>query len=61
MYWRRSAAGEKAMYKRPTEELDKLLEHSKPGAIGEYLGENMSDLADDHKGFYYYYKNLKFL
>lgn len=58
MYWRRSAAGEKAMYKRPTEELDKLLENSKPGKIGEFFEENRSELADEHKGFYYYYKNV---
>ena len=58
MHWKRSVGGEKDMYKKPTGELDKQLAETKPGKIGEYLAANRQDLADEHKGFYYYYKNV---
>lgn len=58
MHWKRSVGGEKDMYKKPTGELDKQLAETKPGQIGEYLAANRQDLADDHKGFYYYYKDV---
>lgn len=64
-YWQRSARLKTAkhnkgelMENRPTEELDKILSETKPEGIGDYLIENRQFIADDKKGFYYYYKNV---
>ncbi|MBR1798099.1 MAG: hypothetical protein IJ757_08875 [Clostridiales bacterium] len=46
------------MNNRPTEELDKLLSETQPNRIGEYISDNNKYLADNDKGFYYYYRNV---
>ena len=46
------------MLNKPTDELNELLENAKPGELGEYIKENRRYLADDKKGFYYYFKDV---
>ena len=46
------------MYDKPTDELDELLGEVTPKQMGSYLNDNASDLADDEKSFYYYYKSV---
>ena len=58
MYWKVSVRKGTTMNNRPTEELDKILSDTKPGKIGEYISENNKYLADDKKGFYYYYRDV---
>ena len=45
------------MQDKPTNELDELLEHTKPEQLRAYLSENKKYLADEKKGFYYFMKN----
>lgn len=58
MYWKVSARKGMTMNNRPTEELDKILSETKPGKIGEYINKNNKYLADNDKGFYYYYRDV---
>ena len=46
------------MENRPTEELDQILSKTKPNQIADYISDNSKYLADDNKGFYYYYKDV---
>ena len=47
------------MYDKPTDELDELLGEVTPKHMGSYLNDNASDLVDDEKSFYYYYKLIR--
>jgi len=44
--------------KKPTDELDKMLEKIKPEELSEYLKNNSQYLADEKKAFYYYMKDV---
>ena len=46
------------MQPKPTDELDKILEGTRPGQLDRYLRDNRSYMADDSKAFYYYMKNV---
>ena len=46
------------MQKKPTDELDAMLENVKPGDMGEYLQNNRKYMAEGKKAFYYYYKDV---
>lgn len=46
------------MEKKPTDELNDLLEGMKPGQLDAYLRENSAFLTDGPKGFYYYFRNV---
>ncbi len=43
---------------KPTNELDDILENTKPEQISRYYSENGKYLADEKKAFYYYMKNV---
>jgi hypothetical protein len=43
--------------KKPTDELDELLENMKPDQLERYFKENRKYLADEKKAFYYYMKD----
>ena len=45
------------MQKKPTDELNAILENAKPGQIDGYLRENRDYLALGEKAFYYYMKD----
>ncbi len=45
------------MQKKPTDELNAILENAKPGQINGYLKENRDYLALGEKAFYYYMKD----
>ena len=45
------------MEKKPTDELDELLENMKPNQLDRYFKENRKYLADEKKAFYYYMKD----
>ena len=46
------------MQKKPTNELNNLLENMKPSQLGSYLKENRRYMADEKKAFYYYMKDV---
>lgn len=46
------------MIEKPTDELNKILSETKPGAVDEYLSENSRYMAGDEKSFYYYVKDI---
>ena len=46
------------MLQKPTDELNDILENTKPGELGTYLKENEKYLADEKKAFYYYFKDV---
>ena len=46
------------MEKKPTDELDELLENMKPDQLDRYFKENRKYLADEKKAFYYYMKDI---
>ena len=46
------------MQEKPTNELNSLLENTHPDQLGDFLKENRSYMADDRKGFYYYFKDV---
>ena len=46
------------MLKKPTDELDNILENTKPDQLNRYLKDNSRYMADDKKGFYYYFKDV---
>ncbi|MBR4760880.1 MAG: hypothetical protein IK078_12145 [Lachnospiraceae bacterium] len=45
------------MQKKPTDELNAILQNAKPGQIGGYLKKNRDYLALGDKAFYYYMKD----
>ena len=46
------------MKEKPTNELNSILENTNPDGISDFLKENSIYMADDKKGFYYYYKDV---
>ncbi len=46
------------MQEKPTNELNQLLENTHPEELGSFLKENSRYMADDKKGFYYYFKDV---
>lgn len=46
------------MQEKPTYELDKELENTKPEQLAGYYKENGKYMPDDKKGFYYYMKDV---
>ena len=46
------------MQKKPTDELNEILEKTEPGQLGSYLKENRKYMADDKKAFCYYVKDV---
>ena len=46
------------MQKKPTDELNDLLENVKPDQLESYFKDNRKYLADDKKAFYYYMKDV---
>ena len=46
------------MLKKPTDELNKLLENMKPDDLDSYLLDNSKYLAEGPKAFYYYMKDV---
>ena len=46
------------MEKKPTDELNKLLEDTSPDQLDKYFKENSRYMADEKKGFYYYFKDV---
>lgn len=46
------------MLQKPTDELNDILENTKPGELGAFLKENEKYLADEKKAFYYYFKDV---
>ena len=46
------------MEKKPTDELNQLLENMRPEQLDAYYKDNEKYLADGKKGFYYYMKDV---
>lgn len=46
------------MLKKPTDELDAMLEHVKPGHINTYLRDNRKYMAEGEKAFCHYFKEV---
>ncbi|MCR5150682.1 MAG: hypothetical protein K6B52_05615 [Clostridiales bacterium] len=46
------------MQKKPTDELNNLLENTKPEQLGSYFKNNEKYMADGKKAFYYYMKDV---
>ncbi len=46
------------MQKKPTDELNAILENMKPDQLDTYLKDNEKYLAGDKKSFYYYFKDV---
>lgn len=46
------------MQEKPTNELDEMLENTKPGQLNAYFQENKGSMADEKRAFYYYMKNV---
>ena len=46
------------MQKKPTDELNSLLENMKPDDLDSYLSDNSKYLVEGPKAFYYYMKNV---
>ena len=46
------------MQKKPTDELNDLLENMKPNQLESYFKDNEKYLADEKKAFYYYMKDV---
>ena len=46
------------MLKKPTDELNSLLENMKPDDLDSYLSDNSQYLVEGPKAFYYYMKNV---
>lgn len=49
---------ENTMQKKPTDELNNLLENMKLDQLDEYLKDNEKYMADEKKAFYYYMKDV---
>lgn len=43
---------------KPTNELNSILENTHPDQLNDFLRENSRFMADDKKGFYYYFKDV---
>ena len=46
------------MQEKPTNELNQMLENTHPEDLSSFLKENSRYMADDKKGFYYYFKDV---
>ena len=46
------------MQEKPTNELNSILENTHPDQLSVFLKENSRYMADDKKGFYYYFKDV---
>ncbi len=46
------------MQKKPTDELNDLLENMKPNQLKSYFKDNRKYMADEKKAFYYYMKDV---
>lgn len=46
------------MQEKPTNELDEMLEKMHPDELSGFYKENSRYMADDKKGFYYYFKDV---
>ena len=46
------------MQNKPTEELNELLENTKPSQLSAYYKDNRQHLADEKKSFYFYMKDV---
>ena len=46
------------MLKKPTDELNKLLENMRPDDLDSYLSDNSKYMAEGPKAFYYYMKDV---
>ena len=46
------------MQRKPTDELNNLLENMKPDQLDSYFKDNVRYMADDKKAFYYYMKDV---
>lgn len=46
------------MQEKPTNELNQMLENTRPEGIGTFLKENSRYMADKKKGFYFYFKDV---
>ena len=46
------------MQEKPTDELNSMLESTHPDQLSDFLKENSRYMADDKKGFYYYFKDV---
>lgn len=46
------------MEEKPTNELNSILENTHPDQLGSFLKDNRRYMADDKKGFYYYFKDV---
>ncbi len=46
------------MQKKPTDELNELLENMKPDQLDAYFKKNKQYMADEKKAFYYYMKDV---
>lgn len=46
------------MQEKPTNELNNILENTHPDQLSTFLKENSHYMADDRKGFYYYFKDV---
>ena len=46
------------MQEKPTNELNQMLENTRPEGLGTFLKENSRYMADDKKGFYFYFKDV---
>ena len=46
------------MQEKPTNELDEMLEKMRPDELSGFYKENSRYMADDKKGFYYYFKDV---
>ena len=48
------------MQEKPTDELNSILEGTRPERLSDFLKDNSRYMADDRKGFYYYFKDVLF-
>ena len=48
----------KTLQEKPTNELNQMLENTRPEGLGTFLRENSHYMADDKKGFYFYFKDI---
>ena len=46
------------MQEKPTDELNSILENTHPDQLSDFLKEHSRYMADDKKGFYYYFKDV---
>lgn len=46
------------MQKNTTDDLDEILEKTSPDQLDDFLKENRSRMADEKKGFYYFFKDV---